>query len=68
MRIYNTIDNETKSFIWGKKRMAKILRPVSTTYSQWRKFTRIPRRAFYETVKCVVKGREKIRIVSPIFR
>lgn len=34
----------------------------------WSDFQRKPKKQFYESVICVVKGQEEFRVVSPIFR
>ena len=34
----------------------------------WENFTRIPKKAFNEELKCVMKGKEQFKLVSPIFR
>ena len=48
LRMYNVRDSQGQH-LWGKnKRLGNILRPVNIFYTQWRKFTRSPKRAFYE--------------------
>lgn len=47
----------------------QVLRPINTLYTQWPNFEpRRPWKVRYEQWMCVVKGRELIRMVSPIFR
>lgn len=49
--------------------LGKILRPVNNLYTQWVDFEpRRPWKAGYEQWMCVLKGRELIRLASPIFR
>ena len=49
--------------------ISKILRPINILYTQWSDFEpRRPHKTEYEQHMCLVKGREIVRLVSPIFR
>ena len=49
--------------------LGKILRPISTLYTEWTDFgPRSPQKLNHEQQICVLKGSEKFRLVSPIYR
>lgn len=48
--------------------IAKILRKVGNKMTLWKDFERVSTKIEHEQYICVVKGAERFRLVSPIFR
>jgi len=59
---------ENESFENDEILLARFLPMKKRTMTLWEDFSRKPTRSIYEKFICVLKGREKFRMISPIYR
>lgn len=59
---------ENESFENDEILLARILPLKKRTMTLWEDFSRKPNRSIFEKFICVLKGREKFRMISPAYR
>ena len=55
-------------YIIGDNLLKNFLRPKPPQFTQWNNFFRMPKKLVDENYICLIQGKERFKIVSPIYR